>query len=381
MKLLIAEDDNASRLLLEKTTQKWDFEPVTYEDGNKAWLALNQPEAPYLLLVDWEMPGMSGIELCKVIRQLPNSELFYIVLLTSRTTIDDLVQGLEAGANDFIKKPFLSEELKARLNVGRRMIELQQQRIKSEEDNERLQRELMESRKMESLGQITGSIAHDFNNILGIIMGYTSMTLTRYREEMPEKMLTYLEASLSSSERAKELVAKMLTFSHDDETESESLQAGPIIERAVQSYRSQLPEHIELELLIHENLPDIFFSGHKLTSVLNILLDNSVEAMYREGTIQVKLFMYHAEGDECSNCHRELAGEFVCLEVTDQGSGIDPENLDRIFEPFFTTKEFGKGMGLAMLHGMFRRMDAHTLVEILEPHGTRIKALLPIVAD
>ena len=67
--------------------------------------------------------------------------------------------------------------------------------------------------------------------------------------------------------------------------------------------------------------------------------------------------------------------------MTDQGCGIDPANLDRIFEPFFTTKEFGKGMGLAMLHGMFRRINAHTMVEILEPHGTRIKALLPISAE
>ena len=381
MKLLIAEDDNASRLLLEKTTLKWDFEPHTYEDGNKAWMALNEPDAPYLLLLDWEMPGLSGIELCRVIRQLPNSELFYIVILTSRTATEDLVNGLNAGANDYIKKPFLSEELKARLNVGRRMIELQQQRLKSEEDNKRLQRELMESRRMESLGQITGSIAHDFNNILGIIMGYTSMTLSRYREQMPEKMLTYLEASLASSERAKDLVAKMLTFSHGEEIEIEPIQAAPIVEQTVLEYKKQLPHKIDLELLIHEDLPDIYFSPHKLSNVINILLENSVEAMPDGGTIQIRLSNYVADGVESSNSHRILTGDWVMLEVTDQGCGIDPANLDRIFEPFFTTKEFGKGMGLAMLHGMFRRINAHTVVEILEPHGTRIKALLPISAE
>ena len=111
---------------------------------------------------------------------------------------------------------------------------------------------------------------------------------------------------------------------------------------------------------------------------MNILLDNSLEAMPDGGTIQIKLSHYQADGDECNISHRILSGYWVMLEVTDQGTGIETENLDRIFEPFFTTKEFGKGMGLAMLHGMFRRTNAHVMVGQLEPQGTSMKILLPL---
>ncbi len=378
MKLLIAEDDNSSRLLLEKTTEKWNFQPESYGTGDEAWLAIVDDDPPNLIVLDWEMPGMNGIDICRKIRQLPHGEDFYIVLLTSRTATEDLVIGLNAGANDYIKKPFLTEELKARLNVGRRMIDLQQQRYQSEQANRRLQRELLESRKMESLGQITGSIAHDFNNILGIIMGYTSMTLSRYRDQMPDKMLTYLEASLASTERAKELVAKMLTFSHGEQVELEPIQAGPVVERVAKTYKSNLPGNVEIELLIHENLPDILFADHKIVSIVNILMDNSVEAMPDGGTIQIKVSRYLAENVESSNSHRILSGVWVMLEVVDQGIGIDSANLDRIFEPFFTTKEFGKGMGLAMLHGMLRNTNAHIIVDRLEPQGTSMKVLLPL---
>jgi signal transduction histidine kinase len=378
LKLLIAEDDVTSRLMLESTTSRWDFQPEVYEDGDQAWSAIRAEDPPHLLLLDWEMPGASGVEICRRIRELPNNELYYIVLLTSRGSTEDLVKGLESGANDYIRKPFSAEELEARLNVGRRMIELQQQRIQQERENARLQRELLESRKMEALGQITGSIAHDFNNILGIIMGYTSMTISRYREQMPEKMLTYLEASLSSSERAKDLVAKMLTFSHGEEDESpEHIQLAPVVEQAVHEYKATVPENIDLELLIHDDLPEVHFSAAKVRKVIEILCDNSVESMPSGGTIQIKLSKYQANEEECSDCHRIFSGTWVLLEVIDQGKGIDSSILDRVYEPFFTTKEFGKGMGLAMIHGMFRRSNAHSKIEQLSPRGTRMQIFFP----
>lgn len=379
MKLLIAEDDVTSRLMLESTASRWGFLPEVYEDGEQAWKGITEDDPPYLLLLDWEMPGLSGIELCQRVRELPNNEFFYIVILTSRSSTEDLVAGLEAGANDYIRKPFSAEELQARLNVGRRMIELQLHRVQSERENSRLQRELLESRKMEALGQITGSIAHDFNNILGIIMGYTSMTISRYRTQMPEKMLTYLEASLASSERAKELVAKMLTFTHGEEEDTtEAIQVGPAVERSVIEFKESIPENIDIELLIHDGLPSVIYNEIKIRKILEILSENSVEAMPDGGTIQIKVSQYKADEDECSVSHRIFSGNWVAIDVIDQGSGIDSSILDRVFEPFFTTKEFGKGMGLAMLHGMFRRDNVHAKIEQLSPKGTRFSVYIPI---
>ncbi|NNJ72583.1 MAG: response regulator [Enterobacterales bacterium] len=380
--MLIAEDDATSRLLIQKTVEQWGFDPDTYHDGDSAWLAISDDNSPKLLVFDWEMPGMSGLELCKRVRKLHNSESFYIVMLTSRSSTEDLVKALEAGANDYIVKPYLAEELKARLNVGRRMVDLEYARKESDRTNQRLQRQLLDANKMEALGQVTGSIAHDFNNILGIIMGYTSMSINRYRADIPTKMVGYLEASLEATERAKELVEKMLTFSHvSDADPVTTFDLAPLVQNAVNEYVTNIPENIDIELLLHENLPPISFISDKIQTVLRILCDNAVEAMLDGGTIQIKLQSYKAKDVECSACHKVIDGEFLSLEVADQGVGIHPEILERIFEPFFTTKEFGKGMGLAMLHGMFRHASCHIIIEPREPDGTRVKALFPVASQ
>jgi len=125
MKLLIAEDNNTSRLMLTAVVKKWGYDVIAVNDGLKAWQAIQQKDSPKLLILDWEMPNMSGIELCEKIRTLNSSNPPYIILLTSRKEPDDIVEGLRKGANDYISKPFNAAELKVRLQVGKRMLELQ----------------------------------------------------------------------------------------------------------------------------------------------------------------------------------------------------------------------------------------------------------------
>lgn len=133
MKLLIAEDDLTSQILLEKLTRQWGYEPIIAEDGEKAWQILKQENAPKLLLIDWEMPRLNGIALCQRIRRQDNENPPYIILLTSRNTVSDIVVGLDVGANDYITKPFDSIELCARVQVGQRMLGLQQELIQAKE--------------------------------------------------------------------------------------------------------------------------------------------------------------------------------------------------------------------------------------------------------
>lgn len=125
MKLLIAEDDLTSRTILEAVAIKWGYQPTVVEDGEQAWVALHKSNAPQLLLIDWEMPNLNGLELCKRIREQTTANPPYIILLTARNNTEDIVKGLEVGANDYIPKPFDNAELKARLKVGERMLELQ----------------------------------------------------------------------------------------------------------------------------------------------------------------------------------------------------------------------------------------------------------------
>jgi CheY-like chemotaxis protein len=144
MKLLIADDDLTSRIMLAAITKKWGYEPMVAEDGEQAWQVLQESDAPSLLLIDWEMPKLDGLGLCQRIRQQASNNPPFIILLTSRSETHDVVAGLEAGANDYIIKPFANAELKARLQVGQRMLELQNQ-LKKTQDVLTFERETIEN--------------------------------------------------------------------------------------------------------------------------------------------------------------------------------------------------------------------------------------------
>ena len=126
MKILIAEDDPISRRLLETVLIKWGYEVVVATDGQQAWQALEADGAPQLAILDWMMPHMDGVEVCRQVRSRRGAPYVYVLLLTARSQREDLVQGMEAGADDYITKPFDREELRARVRVGARIVELQQ---------------------------------------------------------------------------------------------------------------------------------------------------------------------------------------------------------------------------------------------------------------
>ena len=134
MKLLIAEDDFTTRTILAAITNKWGYEPITVEDGEAAWKILLDDDPPQLLLLDWEMPLLDGLALCQRIRQQETNHFPYIILLTSRCETTDIVDGLQAGSNDYMAKPFESEELQARLQVGQRIL-IQQAELNQARDN------------------------------------------------------------------------------------------------------------------------------------------------------------------------------------------------------------------------------------------------------
>jgi len=125
MKVLIAEDDMTSRMILGSVLKKWGFIPVLASDGKEAWDIMQLKDAPKLAILDWQMPEMSGVDVCQKIRELNISDPPYLIVLTSRDEKKDIVKALDAGANDFISKPYDNEELLARINVGKRMVQLQ----------------------------------------------------------------------------------------------------------------------------------------------------------------------------------------------------------------------------------------------------------------
>lgn len=127
MKVLVADDDVVTRLWLESILQSWGYEVMLASNGDEAWHCLQQKDSPDLILLDWLMPGMDGVEVCRRVKAMPHNRFSYIIMLTSRSSTSDIVEALEAGADDLVGKPFEPEEMKVRLRVGERILSLQHQ--------------------------------------------------------------------------------------------------------------------------------------------------------------------------------------------------------------------------------------------------------------
>lgn len=125
MKLLLVDDEELSMAYLKEVVKPWGYEVITASDGRQAWGLLQNEQEPVLAVVDWVMPGIDGIELCRLIRDRAQGNLIYVIMLTVRSDKEGLVLALNSGADDYISKPFYAEELKSRLQVGRRMLEYQ----------------------------------------------------------------------------------------------------------------------------------------------------------------------------------------------------------------------------------------------------------------
>jgi sigma-B regulation protein RsbU (phosphoserine phosphatase) len=171
MKILIAEDNETSRQILEAVLVKWNYDVVSVCDGNEAWEKLKEKDAPRLIVLDWMMPGKNGVELCRQLRNRHNAEPMYIILLTARDDKNDIVEGLNAGADDYISKPFDKEELRARIEVGRRMVELQSS--------------LIEREKLQTIFEMTGAICHELSQPMQAISGNSELILMSINENDP----------------------------------------------------------------------------------------------------------------------------------------------------------------------------------------------------
>jgi DNA-binding response OmpR family regulator len=196
VEVLIAEDDPVSQRLLEANLKKWGHVVILCNDGDEAWERMKSPDTPKIAILDWMMPGIEGPELCSRVRELDHGKLMHLILLTARETRDDLVKGLEAGANDYITKPFDRDELRARFDVGRRVIELQEALIHAE--------------KYRVLTQAAGAAAHEINQPLTALLGTADLMLLKLPDDDPSRET--FETFQKAGERIRDIVKKMQTI-------------------------------------------------------------------------------------------------------------------------------------------------------------------------
>lgn len=238
----------------------------------------------------------------------------------------------------------------------------------------RLERQLRHTQKMEAIGTLAGGVAHDFNNVLTPIMGYTEIIRLKMRQDGigDQAVYDYLEEILKAAKRAKSLVEQVLTFSRSVEKKEALLYVHPIVKEVMKLMRSTLPSTIVISEDIDEHCGRVFIDPVQIHQVLINLCTNAAHAMDgRHGTLRVKLAPAPPSGD---------GRDWLELSVADSGSGIEEKMLERIFEPYFTTKEktSGTGMGLAMVHGIVSRQGGFIKVESEVGKGSVFRVFLPV---
>ncbi len=250
-------------------------------------------------------------------------------------------------------------------------------RKQAEKERERLQAQLLQAQKMESIGTLAGGIAHDFNNILASILGYSELTLMDLPAESPIR--NKLEAIYTSAVRARDLVAQILSFSRKDDQVRSPIKLHLMIEDALKLLRPAIPSTIRIRTQI-DAACRIMGDPSRIDQVIMNLCTNAYQAMLETGgTLGISLSRTEMDG-EITGLTGLPRGFYAKLIISDTGIGIPPKDLERIFEPYFTTKEKGKGtgLGLAVVHGIVKSHKGTILVESQAGKGAEFYVYLPL---
>ncbi len=249
----------------------------------------------------------------------------------------------------------------------------------AEKERQRLEGQLRQAQKMEAIGQLTGGVAHDFNNILASVMGYVVLAEERATDTGDAKSAEYLDQALASCRRARDLIKQMLTFSRGGRGEPRALSLAAVVRDGLPMLRSALPSTLEIEVAVDDSVAAVLMDEVQAHQVLLNLAINARDASPASGRIKIAVASVDVVDAACSSCRHVVHGRHIELSVADSGRGIEPDLLERIFDPFFTTKGPGKGsgMGLATVHGIVHEHRGHIIVDTQPGQGCVFRILLP----
>ncbi|HEX6958819.1 MAG TPA: response regulator [Ferrovibrio sp.] len=244
-----------------------------------------------------------------------------------------------------------------------------------------IDRQLVHAQKMEAVGQLTGGVAHDFNNLLGVVMGNLDMIAEMFPQKSDVQGM--IDAAMQACQRGATLTRQLLAFSRRQSLNAELIDASTAVSEMSKLLSTALGENITLNLVATAEPCLIMADRAQFESAIMNLAVNAAHAMSAGGTLTVETKVLTL-GDDYASAHAEMEpGEYVLLEITDTGSGIPPEILDRVFEPFFTTKPEGKGtgLGLSQVFGFVRQSGGNVNIYSEVGVGTTVRVYFPRAAN
>jgi signal transduction histidine kinase len=344
---------------------------------------------PTIVLVDLRMPTIDGLEVIRRLRSEPESHQLPVMLLSSEDCPEVKSQAFNAGANDYLVKWPDKRELAARIRYHSNACRAMRERNEAFDNLRASQaellartRELEQSRaalhhaqKMEALGQLTGGVAHNFNNYLQIIS--SNLELMRILADGQPRFLSRIDAACMGVDRAAKLAAHLMAFARQQPLQPTVIDVQRVMQLMTELLKYALGDAIVLETDIAENLWNVKVDPGQLENAILNLAINARDAMNGRGQLAVRL---------CNVPAAELAGhataaarDHVMIEIRDSGCGMPPDVLERVFDPFFTTKPVGQGtgLGLSMAYGFVKQSEGFIAIDSQPDQGTSIRIFLP----
>lgn len=381
--ILVVDDTPANLEVACDTLNDAGYEVATAIDGDRA-LKRVQVHPPDLILLDVQMPELSGFEVCRQLKVNPNTAHIPVIFMTALSDTDSKVEGLDLGAVDYITKPFQERELLARVKTHLQIAQLTKtleqtvaERTITLEQLQRTQLQMVQSEKMSALGQTVAGIAHEINNPVNFIHGnlihvqnyvrdlsaFVRLYQQYYPQPVPEIQaqeeaidLKFLQEDLAKilssmkigTDRIRQIVLSLRNFSRMDEAEFKAVDIHEGINSTLMILQHRLKARPPIEIIRnYTNLPRVECYPGQLNQVVMNLLANALDAL-EEVNAKRTLQEIQEHPSQITIRTSIIADQWVEIAIADNGPGIPEDLKARIFDPFFTTKSVGKGTGMGL---------------------------------
>jgi CheY-like chemotaxis protein len=391
LRVLVVDDQEiAASLACDMLTAEPDIDVCCLCDASEAvQKALDYQ--PSVILIDLCMPAMDGFSVIRALRELAQTGNVPIILMSSQDAPEQKVRGFTAGANDYLVKWPSRAELVARVRYHAQAYRAraerdeayaslqtsQEQLLQRTRELELSQAALHQAQKLEAIGQLTGGVAHDFNNVLQIIGG--NLQLLGQNLTIANADRSRVDVAMAAVERGANLASQLLAFARQQPLEPVVVPLDGILHNMHQMVLHTLGDGIEVHIGIAEGLWNSLIDTSQFENVILNLVLNARDAMGGRG--RLTLAAENVELDQrYASVHPEARpGQYIRIAVSDTGRGIAPDLIERVFEPFFTTKLPGEGtgLGLSMAYGFVQQSGGHITLESLLGAGTTVSVYLP----